>query len=30
MHIRLIVLRTGDPKGLAEFYNLLGFMFDYH
>ncbi|MDA3615772.1 VOC family protein [Polluticaenibacter yanchengensis] len=30
MHIKLIVLRTGNPKVLADFYSLLGFVFDYH
>ncbi|MGI4875244.1 MAG: VOC family protein [Janthinobacterium lividum] len=30
MDIRLVVLRTGDPQGLADFYSLLGLTFDYH
>jgi predicted enzyme related to lactoylglutathione lyase len=30
MDIRLIVLRTRDPKRLADFYSLLGLTFDYH
>lgn len=30
MEIRLLVLRTGDIKQLAEFYGLFGFVFDYH
>ncbi len=30
MDIRLIVLRTGEIKRLAEFYSLLGLTFDYH
>ena len=30
MHIKLVVIRSKEPKGLAEFYSLLGFVFDYH
>lgn len=30
MDIRLIVLRTGDIKKLADFYALLGLTFEYH
>jgi lactoylglutathione lyase len=30
MDIRLLVLRTGDTKRLAEFYSLFGLKFDYH
>ena len=30
MDLRLIVLRTSDPKRLADFYSLLGLTFDYH
>ena len=30
MEIKLIVIRTPDPKQLADFYILLGFVFDYH
>ena len=30
MEIKLLVLRTSDPKRLADFYNLLGLTFDYH
>ncbi len=30
MEIRLIVIRTNDPKRLANFYSLLGLTFDYH
>jgi lactoylglutathione lyase len=30
MNIRLLVLRTGDIKRLADFYSLLGFSFEYH
>ncbi|MBT2564420.1 hypothetical protein J7E50_19715 [Pedobacter sp. ISL-68] len=30
MDIRLLVLRTSNPKLLAEFYSLLGFKFEYH
>ncbi len=30
MDIRLLVLRTGDMKRLADFYGLLGFTFDHH
>jgi predicted enzyme related to lactoylglutathione lyase len=30
MEIRLIVIRTNDPKQLADFYSLLGLTFDYH
>jgi predicted enzyme related to lactoylglutathione lyase len=30
MDIRLIVLRTGNVKRLADFYSLLGLTFDYH
>lgn len=30
MDIRLLVLRTGDTKRLAEFYSLFGLTFDYH
>jgi catechol 2,3-dioxygenase-like lactoylglutathione lyase family enzyme len=30
MDIRLIVIRTGDTKRLADFYSLLGLTFDYH
>lgn len=29
-NIRLLVLRTGDIKGLAEFYRLFGLEFEYH
>lgn len=30
MDINLLVLRSGDPKKLAGFYNLLGLTFEYH
>ncbi len=30
MDIRLLVLRTGDTKQLADFYSLFGLTFDYH
>lgn len=30
MDIRLLVLRTGDIKKLANFYSLFGLAFDYH
>jgi len=30
MDIRLLVLRTGDTKALADFYSLFGLTFDYH
>lgn len=30
MDIRLLVLRTTDLKRIADFYNLLGFTFEYH
>ena len=30
MDIRLLVLRTGDTKKLADFYNLFGLSFEYH
>ncbi|KUJ62962.1 bleomycin resistance protein [Flavobacteriaceae bacterium CRH] len=30
MDIRLLVLRTGNTKQLADFYSLLGLSFDYH
>ncbi len=30
MDIRLLVLRTGDTKRLAEFYGLFGLTFEYH
>jgi predicted enzyme related to lactoylglutathione lyase len=30
MELRLIVIRTADPKRLSEFYTLLGITFDYH
>lgn len=30
MEPRLIVIRTGDQKRLADFYSLLGVGFDYH
>jgi lactoylglutathione lyase len=30
MDIRLLVLRTNDPRQLADFYSLLGFTFEYH
>lgn len=30
MEIRLLVLRTNEPKKLADFYSLLGFVFEYH
>jgi len=30
MDLRLLVLRTSDPKRLADFYSLLGLIFDYH
>jgi lactoylglutathione lyase len=30
MEIRLLVIRTNDPKRLADFYSLLGLTFDYH
>jgi hypothetical protein len=30
MDIKLIVVRTSDPKKLAGFYELLGLEFEYH
>jgi len=30
MEIRLVVIRTSDPKRLSEFYEGLGLLFDYH
>jgi len=30
MDIRLIVIRSADPKELANFYSQLGFSFEYH
>lgn len=30
MDIRLLVIRTGDTKRLADFYSLFGLIFDYH
>ena len=30
MNIRLLVIRTGDPKRLADFYGQLGLEFEYH
>ena len=30
MEIRLLVIRTNDPKRLAAFYSLLGLTFEYH
>lgn len=30
MEMRLLVLRSPDPKKLAEFYSLLGLSFEYH
>jgi lactoylglutathione lyase len=30
MEIRLIVIRTSNPKRLSDFYSLLGLTFDYH
>ena len=30
MEIRLLVLRTGDMKRLADFYGILGLVFEYH
>jgi lactoylglutathione lyase len=30
MQFKLLVLRTSDPKKLADFYTLLGLKFDYH
>lgn len=30
MEINLIVIRTSNPKDLADFYNQLGIQFDYH
>lgn len=30
MNIRLLVLRTGDLKRLADFYSLFGLTFEYH
>lgn len=30
MELKLVVVRTADPKRLAEFYSQLGFVFDYH
>ena len=30
MHIRLLVVRTGNPKRLADFYSLFGLTFEYH
>ncbi|MDR7369982.1 VOC family protein [Flavobacterium aquidurense] len=30
MHIRLLVLRTGNPERLADFYGLFGLTFEYH
>jgi predicted enzyme related to lactoylglutathione lyase len=30
MKIKLLVIRTGDVEKLAKFYELLGFVFEYH
>jgi lactoylglutathione lyase len=30
MELKLLVVRTSDPKRLADFYSQLGFVFDYH
>lgn len=30
MELRLLVLRTMDPEKLADFYTVLGFVFEYH
>lgn len=30
MEIKLLVIRTDNPKRLADFYSLLGLHFDYH
>lgn len=30
MDLRLLVLRTTDPKRLADFYSLFGLTFDFH
>ncbi|WP_456311645.1 VOC family protein [Pseudomonas shirazensis] len=30
MHIRLLVLRTGSPEKLVDFYGLFGLKFEYH
>ena len=30
MEIKLIVIRTEDPKRLSEFYSFLGLTFEYH
>lgn len=30
MEIRLLVIRTNEQKRLADFYSLLGLIFDYH
>jgi len=30
MELKLLVLRTGDTKILADFYSLFGLSFDYH
>lgn len=30
MDIRLLVIRTANPKTLADFYHLLGLTFEYH
>jgi predicted enzyme related to lactoylglutathione lyase len=30
MKIKLLVIRTGDMQKLAKFYELLGFVFEYH
>lgn len=30
MKIKLVVIRTADIKRLADFYSLLGFVFEYH
>jgi predicted enzyme related to lactoylglutathione lyase len=30
MEIRLLVIRSSDPKKLANFYSLLGLIFEYH
>lgn len=30
MKVKLLVIRTGDTEKLAKFYELLGFVFEYH
>jgi len=30
MHIRLLVIRSGNPEKLADFYTLFGLSFEYH